>query len=55
MTATVILCVLLALLLVGAFSRPVRTLVGGIVQRDRKGRLVLVLTPARKPKGGGRR
>lgn len=48
---TIVLCVLLALIVVGAFSKPGRTLVGGILQRDRKGRLTLVLSPAKRKRG----
>lgn len=52
---TVILCLIVAALVVGAFTKPGKTLVGGIFQRDRKGRMTLVLTPAKKRKRGGRR
>jgi hypothetical protein len=38
----------LALLLVSAWSKPVRTRVGGLLSRDKKGRMVLVLSPAKK-------
>lgn len=40
----------LAVLILLAVSKPTRTLVGGIFERDRKGRLVLVLTPVPRPK-----
>lgn len=47
--------VAIAALLILAFSAPAKQLVGGIFQRDRKGRLVLVLTPVPKPKRRRRR
>lgn len=49
-TGTVWLALVLAALVVAAFSRPGKQLVGGLIYRDRKGRLVLVLTPVRKGK-----
>ncbi len=52
---TVLLCLIVAALIVGAFTKPGKTLVGGFLQRDRKGRLTLVLTPAKRRKRGGRR
>lgn len=50
---TVVLCVVLAAVVVAAFSTPARTMVGGMLQRDRKGRLTLILTPT--PRRRGRR
>lgn len=52
---TIVLCVVLAAVVVGAFSRPTRTMVGGLLQRDRKGRLLLVLTPTPRARRGGRK
>ncbi|WP_214365613.1 hypothetical protein [Pseudonocardia sp. H11422] len=54
-TAAVVLSLAVAALLVAAFSKPTKTLVGGIFQRDRKGRMTLVLTPTSKPKRRRRR
>lgn len=45
----------LAFLLVAAWSKPVRTAVGGLLSRDKKGRLTLVLSPAKKRKGKRKR
>lgn len=50
MTGTVILCLVVALVVVLAFDKPRKTLVGGIFQKDSKGRMVLVLTPTPKPR-----
>lgn len=47
----VVVALLLAALLVAAFNKPARTAVTGLIYRDKKGRLVLVLTPARRGKG----
>lgn len=47
--------VVIASLLILAFRKPARQLVGGIFQRDRKGRLVLVLTPTPRPRRKRRR
>lgn len=51
------LCLALAAVIVAARSKPGKQIVGGILQRDRKGRLTLVLTPVRKRRRGrgGRR
>lgn len=49
------LSIALGALLIAAFSKPVKQLVGGIFQRDRKGRLVLVLSPVPKKKRNRRR
>lgn len=51
----VVFALALGLLIATAFTKPAKTLVGGILQRDRKGRLVLVLTPTPKPKRRRRR
>lgn len=45
-----LLSLVVAALLVAAFGKPTKTLVGGFLSRDRKGRLLLVLTPAKKRK-----
>jgi hypothetical protein len=48
-TAAVLLAVALAALIVAAFGKArTKTLISGVLTRDRKGRLCLVLTPARK-------
>ncbi len=52
--AAVVVALLLAALLLAAFSRPTRTAVAGLIYRDKKGRLVLVLSPARRGKGNRR-
>jgi hypothetical protein len=54
-TAALVLALVVAALLVAAMSKPGKTLVGGIFQRDRKGRMTLVLTPTPKPKHRRRR
>lgn len=54
-TAALVVALILAALLVAAFSKPGKTMVGGFIQRDNKGRLVLVLTPTPKPKKRRRR
>ncbi len=48
--AALVLALVVAALLVAAYRKPVKTLVGGIFVRDRKGRLTLILTPTPKPK-----
>jgi hypothetical protein len=50
-----VLAHVVAALVVAAMSKPGKTLVGGIFQRDRKGRMTLVLTPTPKPKKRRRR
>lgn len=45
--AWVLIGVALLVLLI-AVTKPGKTLVGGLFMRDRKGRIVLVLTPTRK-------
>lgn len=45
-TATVVLALVLAAVLVAAWSRPVRRRVGGLISTDRKGRTTLVVWPA---------
>jgi hypothetical protein len=52
--AALVLALVVAGLVVAAMSKP-KTLVGGIFQRDRKGRMTLVLTPTPKPKKRRRR
>lgn len=49
-TAALVLSVVVAALIVAALAKPTKTLVGGIFQRDRKGRLTLVLTPVPRAK-----
>jgi hypothetical protein len=44
----IVIGLVVALLVLLAVAKPTKTLVGGIFQRDRKGRLVLVLTPVRR-------
>lgn len=45
-----VLASVIAVLVVLALAKPTKTLVGGIFTKDRKGRLVLVLTPAKRKK-----
>lgn len=47
-TTALVVALVLAALLMAALSKPGRTLVGGFVQRDRKGRLVIALTPVKR-------
>ncbi len=47
-TAAVVLSLALAALVMAAFTKPGKQLVSGLIYRDKKGRLVLVLTPVRK-------
>ncbi len=47
-TAAVLLSLLLAGLIAAAWSKPSRTAVSGLLTRDKKGRLALVLAPAKK-------
>lgn len=47
--------ILIATLLILAFRKQAKTLVGGIFQRDSKGRMTLVLTPVPKGKRKRRR
>jgi hypothetical protein len=48
-TAALLLAVVLAAVIVAAFGKTkAKTLISGVLTRDRKGRLCLVLTPARK-------
>lgn len=49
------LCLGLAAVIVAARSKTSKQIVGGILQRDRKGRLTLVLTPVKRKRRGGRR
>jgi hypothetical protein len=48
----VIAVALIALALAGGNRK---SMVGGVMQHDRRGRLVLVLTPAKRRRGRGRR
>ena len=41
-----------AALIMALLSKPVKTLVGGIFIKDKKGRMTLVLTPAKRKKKG---
>lgn len=44
-----------ALVVVGALGKkPVRKAIGGLMSKDKKGRTVLVVWPAKKGKGGKR-
>ncbi|WP_232667884.1 hypothetical protein [Pseudonocardia sp. TRM90224] len=54
-TAALVIAIVATLLIASAFSKPAKTLVGGIFMRDKKGRLVLILTPTPKPRRRGRR
>lgn len=49
-TEVLVVALVLAALILAALAKPTKQLVGGILQRDRKGRLVLILTPVPKPK-----
>ena len=50
-TAALAIAIVLAALIVAAFGKSrTKTLISGVLTRDRKGRLCLVLTPARKTK-----
>lgn len=49
--AALLVALVLAVLLVLAYSKPTRKRVAGLMYRDPKGRLVLVLSPATKRKG----
>ncbi len=49
-TAVLVVALILAVLIVAAFSKPARQMVGGIFERDNKGRLILILTPVPKKK-----
>jgi hypothetical protein len=40
----------IAVIVVAALTKPTKTLVSGLLTKDKKGRLVLVLTPARRKK-----
>ncbi|WP_379587860.1 hypothetical protein [Pseudonocardia hispaniensis] len=48
--AALALSLVVAVLLVAAFGKPTKTLVGGIFQRDKRGRMTLVLTPVPRKK-----
>lgn len=54
-TQVIAVAVILAVLIVVALAKPARRMVGGIFERDRKGRIVLVLTPTPRPKKKRRR
>lgn len=47
----VVLALVLAAVIVLARAKPVRTAIGGLISKDRKGRTTLVIWPARKKKG----
>jgi hypothetical protein len=48
-TAALVIAIVLAALIVSAFGKSkAKTLISGVLTRDRQGRLCLVLTPARK-------
>jgi hypothetical protein len=49
------LAAVVAGLIVAWFSKPVKTLVGGIFIKDKRGRMTLVLTPAKRKKRKGRK
>lgn len=46
--AALILALTLAVLVVAVLAKPTKTLVGGMFQKDKKGRMTLVLTPVPK-------
>lgn len=50
-----VLAVVLAALIVAAYSKPGRKAIGGVTSKDRKGRTTLVIWPATKGKKGKRR
>jgi hypothetical protein len=55
-TGALLLAVVLAALIVAAFGKTkAKTLISGVLTRDRKGRLCLVLTPARKTTRHGKK
>lgn len=54
-TGALVVSVVLAVLIVAALAKPTRQLVGGLVYRDKQGRLVLILTPVPKGKRKRRR
>lgn len=45
-----VLAAVVAVLVVALLAKPTKTLVGGIFQKDKKGRMTLVLTPVPKSK-----
>lgn len=49
-TAVLVVSLIVAALILAALTKPTKTLVGGIFQRDSKGRLILILTPTPRPK-----
>lgn len=53
--AFVWLCLAAGAMAATTWHRPTRQLVGGLLQRDRKGRLTLVLAPVKKRKRKTRR
>jgi hypothetical protein len=48
--AALALAAVIAVLLGIALAKPTKTLVGGIFMKDKKGRLVLILTPTKRKK-----
>ena len=53
--ADLLLSLLVAALILAAVSKPSRKAVGGWISRDKKGRLTIALTPAKKRKRKGKR
>lgn len=49
-TTALALAAVIAVLVAIAVAKPTKTLVSGIFMKDKKGRLVLVLTPAKRKK-----
>lgn len=54
-TAALVFALIVAALLVAAFRKPIKTMVGGFISRDRKGRITLVLTPTPRKRRKRRR
>lgn len=53
--AAVVLSIVLAVAIVSALSKPVRTMVGGFIVRNKDGSYSMKLTPAAKKRKGKRR
>ena len=51
----VVLALVLAAVIVLARAKPVRTAIGGLISKDRKGRTTLVIWPAARKKKGSRK
>ncbi|MCO7195632.1 hypothetical protein [Pseudonocardia sp. McavD-2-B] len=53
--AAVLLSIVVAVVIVSAFSKPVRTMVGGFIVRNKDGSYSMKLTPATKKKRKGKK